>query len=126
VPPDEATREKFAELGYLEKSVGRTGLLALHPVLRTRRRDLWQLYLLGQMKLLQLPDHASAVSSTRAPFGNSLLSVSTYWMSPPESILMARRTSRPAELLGTPTGGFRTGGRRSTRGMPGRAGGVPR
>jgi len=48
VPPDEATREKFAELGYLEKSVGRTGLLALHPVLRTRRRDLWQLYLLGK------------------------------------------------------------------------------
>jgi protease PrsW len=48
VPPDEATRERFAELGYLEKSVGRTGLLALHPVLRASRRDLWQLYLLGK------------------------------------------------------------------------------
>ena len=48
VPPDQATREKFAELGYLEKSVGRTGLLALHPVLRVSRRDLWQLYLLGK------------------------------------------------------------------------------
>ncbi len=48
VPPDEATREKLAELGYLEKSVGRTGLLALHPVLRVSRRDLWQLYLLGK------------------------------------------------------------------------------
>ncbi|HET7366417.1 MAG TPA: PrsW family glutamic-type intramembrane protease [Burkholderiales bacterium] len=48
VPVDEATREKFAELGYLEKSIGRTGLLALHPVLRRSRRDLWQLYLLGK------------------------------------------------------------------------------
>jgi len=48
VPLDAATREKFAELGYLEKSVGRTGLLALHPVLRKSRRDLWQLYLLGK------------------------------------------------------------------------------
>ena len=48
VPFDETTREKFAELGYLEKSVGRTGLLALHPVLRAGRRDLWQLYLLGK------------------------------------------------------------------------------
>ena len=48
VPLDQATREKFAELGYLEKSVGRTGLLALHPVLRRSRRDVWQLYLLGR------------------------------------------------------------------------------
>ncbi len=48
VPLDEVTREKFAELGYLEKSVGRTGLLALHPMLRRSRRDLWQLYLLGK------------------------------------------------------------------------------
>jgi protease PrsW len=48
VPPDQAMRDKFAELGYLEKSVGRTGLLALHPVLRASRRDLWQLYLLGK------------------------------------------------------------------------------
>ena len=48
VPLDETTREKFAELRFLEKSVGRTGLLALHPVLRAGRRDLWQLYLLGK------------------------------------------------------------------------------
>lgn len=48
MPVDAATREKFTELGYLEKSVGRTGLLALHPVLRRSRRDLWQLYLLGK------------------------------------------------------------------------------
>ena len=48
VPLDEPTREKFAELRFLEKSVGRTGLLALPPVLRAGRRDLWQLYLLGK------------------------------------------------------------------------------
>ena len=48
VPLDQTTRDKFAELEYLEKSVGRTGLLALHPVLRRSRRDLWQLYLLGK------------------------------------------------------------------------------
>jgi len=48
VPLDAATREKFAELGYLEKSVGRTGLLALHPMLRRSRRDLWQLNVLGK------------------------------------------------------------------------------
>lgn len=48
MPVDAATREKFVELEFLEKSVGRTGLLALHPVLRRSRRDLWQLYLLGK------------------------------------------------------------------------------
>src|SRR5213083_514048 len=46
----------------------------------------------------------SGVSSTRVPCLNSLLSVSTYWMSPPASILMARRLSRSAELLGVPAG----------------------
>jgi len=48
VPVDEATREKFAEMRYLEKSIGRTGLLALHPMLHMSRKDLWQLYMLGK------------------------------------------------------------------------------
>ncbi len=48
VPVDEPTREKFAELGYLEKSVGRTGLLALQPMLHMSNKDLWQLYMLGR------------------------------------------------------------------------------
>jgi RsiW-degrading membrane proteinase PrsW (M82 family) len=48
VPVDEATREKFTELRYLEKSVGRTGLLALHPLLHMSHRELWQLYMLGK------------------------------------------------------------------------------
>ena len=48
VPVDAATREKFVEMRYLEKSIGRTGLLALHPMLRMSHKDLWQLYMLGK------------------------------------------------------------------------------
>ena len=48
VPVDEATRDKFTELEYLEKSIGRTGLLALKPMLHMRHKDLWQLYMLGK------------------------------------------------------------------------------
>ncbi|HEX5128997.1 MAG TPA: PrsW family glutamic-type intramembrane protease [Usitatibacter sp.] len=48
VPVDEATREKFAELGYLEKSIGRTGRLAIQPMLHMSHKDLWQLYMLGK------------------------------------------------------------------------------
>ncbi len=48
VPPaGPDVREKFAELRYLERSVGRAGRLALHPVRRWSRRDLWQLHMLG-------------------------------------------------------------------------------
>jgi RsiW-degrading membrane proteinase PrsW (M82 family) len=47
-PVDEATQEKFAELRYLEKSVGRTGLLAIQPMLHMSHKDLWQLYMLGK------------------------------------------------------------------------------
>ena len=45
-PADEETRAKLAELRYLEKSIGATGLRALRPVLKLRRRELWQLYML--------------------------------------------------------------------------------
>ena len=48
VPVDESTREKFTELEYLEKSVGKTGLLALRPLLHMSHKDLWQLYMLGK------------------------------------------------------------------------------
>ncbi|MEJ2516249.1 MAG: PrsW family glutamic-type intramembrane protease [Gammaproteobacteria bacterium] len=43
---DPETREKFDELHYLEKSIGRTGLRALQPVLKMSRKDLWQFYVL--------------------------------------------------------------------------------
>lgn len=45
VPADEDTRAKFAELHYLEGSIGRAGLLALAPLLPMRRKDLRQLHL---------------------------------------------------------------------------------
>jgi RsiW-degrading membrane proteinase PrsW (M82 family) len=48
VPVDEPTRDKFAELEYLEKSIGRTGLLAIQPMCHMSHKDLWQLYMLGK------------------------------------------------------------------------------
>jgi RsiW-degrading membrane proteinase PrsW (M82 family) len=44
----ERTQEKFAELEYLERSIGKTGLLAMRPFLHMTRKDLWQLYVLDQ------------------------------------------------------------------------------
>jgi RsiW-degrading membrane proteinase PrsW (M82 family) len=48
VPVDAATRDKFTEMAYLEKSIGRTGVLALKPMLHMSHQDLWQLYMLGK------------------------------------------------------------------------------
>jgi RsiW-degrading membrane proteinase PrsW (M82 family) len=48
VPVDEATRAKFTEMRYLEGSIGRTGLLAIQPMLHMSHKDLWQLYMLGK------------------------------------------------------------------------------
>jgi len=48
VPVDQATRDKFTEMDYLEKSIGRTGVLALKPMLHMSHKDLWQLYMLGK------------------------------------------------------------------------------
>ncbi len=48
MPIDEATREKFAEMRYLEKSIGPTGRKALQPMLHMSHKDLWQLYMLGK------------------------------------------------------------------------------
>ena len=45
---DEETRERFAELAYLEKSIGRTGRLALSPFLHANEKELWQLELLAK------------------------------------------------------------------------------
>ncbi len=49
-PPDAGLKGKFDELRYLEKSIGRTGMLALHPFLHTSTRDLWQLNMLSEMR----------------------------------------------------------------------------
>ena len=44
---DDETRAKFAELRYLKDSMGKTGMLAIHPLLHMSQKDLWQLYMLG-------------------------------------------------------------------------------
>ena len=46
IPVDPAVRADFAELRYLERSIGTTGRLAIQPFLRTSSRDLWQLHML--------------------------------------------------------------------------------
>ncbi len=46
--PDEDVDEKFREMEYLDKSIGRTGRLALTPIFRTSSKDLWQFYMLGK------------------------------------------------------------------------------
>ena len=43
---DEATRAKFAEMRYLEGSIGRTGRLAIKPLLHVGHKDVWQLRML--------------------------------------------------------------------------------
>lgn len=46
-PSDPEVEERFQELRYLERTVGKTGILALSPILNMSRRDLWQFRLLG-------------------------------------------------------------------------------
>ena len=48
IPIDELTKANFAEMGYLENSIGKTGLLAIQPMLHMNRKELWQLYMLGK------------------------------------------------------------------------------
>jgi len=46
LPVGERTHEKFQELHYLEKSIGKTGILAMKPFLHYERKDLWQMNVL--------------------------------------------------------------------------------
>ena len=46
--PDEDTRALFQEMKYLEKSIGKTGKLALMPFLHIGGKELWQLYMIGK------------------------------------------------------------------------------
>ena len=46
LPLDEAAKSNLEELRYLERSIGPTGRMAMLPLLRTRSRDLWQIYML--------------------------------------------------------------------------------
>jgi hypothetical protein len=47
-PVGDDVRERLVELRYLERSIWRTGLLALKPLLRQGARDLWQVYFLEE------------------------------------------------------------------------------
>ncbi|MEX0602824.1 MAG: PrsW family glutamic-type intramembrane protease, partial [Bacteroidota bacterium] len=47
IPPSPEIHEQLNELKYLDKSIGRTGKLALKPFLRTSTQTLWQLHMLG-------------------------------------------------------------------------------
>ena len=42
------TREKLNEIKYLDKSIGKTGKLALKPIMTMSRKDLWSFYMLRQ------------------------------------------------------------------------------
>ena len=47
---DSQVRETLAELKYLQQQIGKTGQVAIRPLLRMSRKDLWQLYIgLGAM-----------------------------------------------------------------------------
>ena len=48
LPIDEETQEKLAELAHLERAIGRTGVLALRPLIMASGKDIWQLRLLGR------------------------------------------------------------------------------
>lgn len=43
----DATRAKLEEMKYLERSIGKTGKLAIRPFLKMSREDLWQFYMLS-------------------------------------------------------------------------------
>lgn len=45
-PPDPEIRSAFVELEFLEKSIGKTGKIALQPLLNLSDQDLWQLHML--------------------------------------------------------------------------------
>ena len=47
-PLDDETRDKLAELALLERALGRTGMLALRPLMMATGKDIWQLRLLGR------------------------------------------------------------------------------
>jgi RsiW-degrading membrane proteinase PrsW (M82 family) len=46
--PDDDIRALFQEMKFLEKSIGKTGKLALLPFLHISGKELWQLYMIGK------------------------------------------------------------------------------
>ena len=48
LPIDAETGAKLAELGQLERAIGKTGMLALRPLMMATGKEIWQLTLLRQ------------------------------------------------------------------------------
>jgi RsiW-degrading membrane proteinase PrsW (M82 family) len=48
LPVGEDVRANLEEMKYLEKAIGRTGLMAVRPLLKGSRHDLWHLYMLEE------------------------------------------------------------------------------
>ena len=48
VPVDPEIQERFRELKFLEKSIGKTGKRALYPFLNLNNKDLWQLHMINK------------------------------------------------------------------------------
>jgi len=48
IPADPDMEGRFAELKFLEHSIGRTGLLAMSPLFHFSDRDLWQYHMIGK------------------------------------------------------------------------------
>jgi hypothetical protein len=48
LPIDAEMRDSLAELAQLEKAIGKTGVLALRPLIMATGKDIWQLRLLGR------------------------------------------------------------------------------
>jgi RsiW-degrading membrane proteinase PrsW (M82 family) len=48
IPVGERTRANLEELHYLEKSIGKTGCLAMKPFLMLERKDLWQIHVIDR------------------------------------------------------------------------------
>ena len=47
-PTDPEVSERFEELAFLERSIGRTGMIALEPIFNFGSKELWQLRMLGR------------------------------------------------------------------------------
>ncbi len=50
VPADPEVEARLRELAHLEKNVGPTGMIALHPIFSMSHRDLWQLHMLREAR----------------------------------------------------------------------------
>jgi RsiW-degrading membrane proteinase PrsW (M82 family) len=63
---DAPTREKLAEMRYLASSIGKTGQLAMKPLLQTGNKEIWQLRMLESASAIAGAHGASDAPESRA------------------------------------------------------------